>query len=164
RDIRLPVNTGVRTDTFAESVPLVDMTNLVLLPDGSGLAPRQGFEIRRNDSPLDAAMKLDPRKKITFVHNPPDLPEGTDMIMIMNNKFGDHRVECSELVNGVAIPDQVEYGARLFSIDNMGFDQIMQVFLPATQVNINVGARGDSSRFASCRIWTEDGSLVSGVD
>src|SRR5690606_18860665 len=139
--------------------PLVDMTNLVLLPDGSGLAPRQGFEIRRNDSPLDAAMKLDPRKKITFVHNPPDLPEGTDMIMIMNNKFGDHRVECSELVNGVAIPPQVEYGASIFSVF-----QIPPLFRwpifpnggPYDKGYVYVRRRGGLDKTAYCYFKTSD--------
>lgn len=90
---RLPVNTGVRCDTFPEDVPLMDTNNFVLSPDGSELCPREGYEIRRNDS----IGYNSGRKNIYFVSNPPDINYG-DLIVVVNTKNNRRFNEVTEVV------------------------------------------------------------------
>lgn len=90
---RLPVNTGVKSDGFAEDVPLMDINNFVLVPDGSALRPREGYEIRRNDGIGFGAT----RKQIYFVSNPPDINYG-DMLIISNPANERRAIECTEVV------------------------------------------------------------------
>lgn len=95
RSFRLPVNVGLNSDGFGEDVPLHDLNNFVLTPDGSALKPREGFEIRRND----AIGYSSGRKLISFMSNPPDIDYG-DMIMVTNTKNGRAFVELTEVVRG----------------------------------------------------------------
>jgi len=90
---RLPVNTGIRPDQFAEDVKLLDINNLVLNPRGSALRPREGFEIRRNDGIGFGAT----RKQIYFISNPPDIDYG-DMITVSNPANERRAIECTEVV------------------------------------------------------------------
>lgn len=93
KTFRLPVNNGLRTDSFSEDVPLLDINNYVLLPDGSGIVPRPGLEVRRNDG---VGYGSD-GKLIYFISDPPDIDYG-DMIAILNTKNGRHFIEATEVV------------------------------------------------------------------
>lgn len=93
KTFRLPVNSGITPDGFSENVPLMLTNNYVLLPDGSGIKPREGFEIRRND----AVGYGSSRKLIYFISNPPDIDYG-DMLVIVNTKDGRNFNETTEVV------------------------------------------------------------------
>lgn len=92
-DFRLPVNAGMNVDGFAEKVPVMDTENFVMLPDGSGIGPREGFEIRRNDG---VGYGSD-NKLIYVVTNPPDIDYG-DMLVIVNTNNDRNFNEHTEVV------------------------------------------------------------------
>ena len=160
RRLRLPVNTGIRTDTFSEDVPLLDINDYVLLPDGSGLAPREGFEIRRQDS-IGVGVT---RKSVFFVRNPPDI-DGGDLLVIVNDANGDRRVETTELVTAAVIDDTV-YSNSTFRL-NVTSDGIFFAFPvggPYTSTTMIVSRGGDTTGAAYCTFTTSDDTAVAGTD
>ena len=108
KKFRLPVNTGVRTDTFAEAVPLMDINNFVLTPDGSALRPREGYEIRRNDG----IGYNSGRKNIYYVSNPPDINYG-DLIVVVNTSNNRRFNECTEVVRTVQTASTIDPDGNL---------------------------------------------------
>lgn len=113
RSFRLPVNAGTNTDEFSEDVPLQETSNFVMLPDGSGLKPREGFEVRRNDGISYGTG----RKLMYFISNPPDIDYG-DMIVLNSTRDGRQFIEQTEVVrttntrsleNPMSMPDLPPY-------------------------------------------------------
>lgn len=162
RRLRLPVRAGLKTDGFAEDVPLIDVNDYVLLPDGSGIAPREGYEIRRTDSVGVGAT----RKTIYFIPNPPDL-SGGDLLVIQNNKYGDRRVETVELVQSAQFEAVAAYGPSAFEIRNEQypsdcFSYFLWEYHPALVGDFTMTVvRNTSEGRAWVRIQTEDGTATS---
>jgi hypothetical protein len=48
QDIRLSVAHGVNSDGNAQVIPLTDVSNMVMVRDGTALTPREGLEIRKH--------------------------------------------------------------------------------------------------------------------
>jgi len=156
--LRLPVNTGIRSDTFAEDVTLQDINNFVLTPDGTAICPRPGFEIRRQ-----TIIGLDSdRKKIYFLSDPPDI-DGGDLIVIVNNKNGDLRVELTEVVRsaGESDNDLSSYSPSIFTLP-LGASAFRKLFVSTPGVyttgKIIVLRGGDISGYSSCRVATSAGT------
>jgi hypothetical protein len=157
RDYRLPVNTGIRPDAFAETVPLMDINNFVLNPDGSGIRPREGLEVRR----VDDIGRLTGKKSIYFVNTPPDI-SGGDLIVIVNNKQ-DRRVnECTELVTAADIP----FAAASWDNATVGFTEETYGYVDSdfTQVPFSIVRSGGGLETFTISIRTVDGTATAGTD
>lgn len=161
KKFRLPVNTGVRTDTFAETVPLMDINNFVLTPDGSALRPREGSEVRYQG--VEGAGVT--RKTIFFIQNPPDIDYG-DLVCIVNNAGGVRKVEQSEVVKAAVIPD--ENGglvSSVFRINGPLADGTLPLEPPYTSVSVDVNRNfGDIFGVSSVKIKTTNGTALAGTD
>lgn len=145
RTLRLPVNAGTNTDTFSENVPLMRTVNYVMSPDGSGIRPREGFEIRRNDAiGYDSGRKL-----ISLITNPPDINYG-DMLFITNTENRRNFVEMTEVVrttntreleNPVPMPLPPDVGT-------LSFDEPVSFENYTAPVSVPVLATGDGGQTA----------------
>ena len=139
KNVRMPLNAGATPDGFSETVQVEDTNNVVFLPDGSAMQPRNGYEIRRRD---EVGFGSD-RKVIYFIADPPDVDYG-DMICLVNTKDGRNDVQMTEIVrttvtksaeNPMPMPD--------LTISTLSFDSADGTVNFGAGFNVSVIATGD---------------------
>lgn len=160
KDFRLPVNTGVRSDTFAEDVPLLDINNYVLKADGSALKPREGYNIARSFASIGGSNR--PRKTIFFIPDPPEI-DGGDLIMISNWRDGQQAIENSEVVQAATIPPTNEgYVESIFTMGGNIWGGDM--YETGSGVEVIIDRFGEIFGESSVKLRTINGTALAGVD
>ena len=168
KDFRFPLNAGMKPDSFGEVIPVLDTNNVVMLPDGSAMVPREGSEIRRCD---EVGFGSD-RKVIYFIADPPDIDYG-DMIVLTNTKDGRNDVQATEVVrttvtrseqNPLPMPELPVANTVAFtaSEDNANFDE--SVVIPTVVTgNISISASWEATLHWSDSSGSDSTSWGSGT-
>lgn len=86
---------GVRADSLQNQIPVLDMQNIEMLPDGTGVYNRRGMETYLNYRPQTTPLG---RKAILIESQPPNLTDGTFLALIVNTANGRNAIEKMSMI------------------------------------------------------------------
>lgn len=149
-DMRLAISTGVRTDTSAQVVPVSDLNNVVVGPDGSEILCRGGLELRQHQNTYG----VPPNKCVIIKQSaPPDVGLG-NMFTIMD---GTEIIRIDFMRDRTQLEGQPIITTILFDTDNF-------VAGSGDQDIGNVLRQNDASIALTFYLKTADGTAIGGVN
>jgi hypothetical protein len=160
QDIRLSVAHGVNSDGNAQVIPLTDVSNMVMVRDGTALTPREGLEIRKHynlTSGYGAGTMV-----ILKESAPPDVELG-NMFLQIDPSNGLQTVQDIEFMRDRTQLEGQDLASYInFSTNGLGYYEVDGNLLE--ELDVVITRTGDLSQTAVIRMYTEDGTAIGTDD